>query len=162
VNATQRWQFFSARSTDDRLQCIRCVAPAVEDKSHLFWWCPFSQRLWRWLLHLYSLRAGSGWAPGLEHALLGESLPPALCYLQQWWELLRGSLLWQLWLHRNSLVFNSPDARLTQDYCRLPSMDLISCVYTSGIQQAPWSTAYCNRPEEHSSSAEHWSYQMLG
>jgi hypothetical protein len=36
ANATQRWRFFSARSTDTCLHCILCVVPAVEDEAHLF------------------------------------------------------------------------------------------------------------------------------
>jgi hypothetical protein len=57
ANAMQGWHLFSDHSINARLQCILCVSPAIEDEAHLFWHCPYSTRLWQWLIHLFHLRA---------------------------------------------------------------------------------------------------------
>jgi hypothetical protein len=114
ANATQRRHFPTLHYSDPQLQCPRCVAFASEDEEHLFWRCPYSQRLWQWLFYIFWLRARSDWVPDFNHAILGAALPCHLRLPQPWWELLRGSLIWRIWLQRNGVVFQTPAALTSQ------------------------------------------------
>jgi hypothetical protein len=60
------------------------------------------------------MRSGTAYEPGPEHVLLGNPLPRELLYLQHWWDLLRGSMLWNIWIHRNTVVFQNEYASTSQ------------------------------------------------
>ena len=109
-NATQRWRFPKVPNSDPRLACSLCLVNAVEDEQHIFWSCPYASKIWLWAIHILQLRSGSTWEPGIEHVLLGNVLPQDMRHLQHWWDLFRGSVLWNIWLHRNAVVFQTRDA----------------------------------------------------
>jgi hypothetical protein len=100
--------------TDPLTFCCLCIIQKPETEQHLFWDCDFAKRLWDWLAHIIQLRTGSLWRPQLHHALLGNKVPKELQRIQTWWELLRGSMIWFIWIHRNAQVFRAPTARQSQ------------------------------------------------
>jgi hypothetical protein len=114
ANATQRWRFPTVQRSDHRLHCALCVTNSIEDEFHLFWKCPYAARLWKWVFHLLSKLSSSDFKPGPEHVLLSNPLPRPLLHLQHWWDLLRRSMLWNIWLHRNALAFQTEHASLSQ------------------------------------------------
>jgi hypothetical protein len=114
ANATQRWRYPKVSQSDPLLQCALGIRPNVEDEQYLFWSCSYTQRLCSWINHLLFLQSHSHWVPLTEHALLGNILPRHICQWQHWWDLLRGSLLWHIWLHSNALIFQNSDASNTQ------------------------------------------------
>jgi hypothetical protein len=120
VNATQKWRKkleddpITTEEYDPDLHCVCCFNFCIEDECHLFWECHFSNKIWRWVFYIVSLRTGDPWTPGIHHALLGNPVPHHLKGIQHWWDLFRGSILWQLWLNRNARVFCSPDSTLLQ------------------------------------------------
>jgi hypothetical protein len=57
---------------------------------------------------------GSLWTPQVHHALLGNKVPRPLQEIQTWWELLRWSLIWFIWLHQNAQRFSTDRAIQTQ------------------------------------------------
>jgi hypothetical protein len=75
--------------SDPLLQCALCIRPSIEDEQHLFWSCPYAQRLWSWVSHLLLLQTHNNWNPSPEHALLGNNLPHHIRHWQHWWDLLR-------------------------------------------------------------------------
>jgi hypothetical protein len=48
-------------------------------------------------------------------------------FLQIWWDLFRGALLWNLWLHRNQRVFLTTDAQATQTTVAIWTWHQICC-----------------------------------
>jgi hypothetical protein len=67
-----------SKTIQDRpaLNCKNAMpAYTIEDDLHLFWLCPYAQRLWQWLYHLNHVQSATPWTQGTEHALLEEALP---------------------------------------------------------------------------------------
>jgi hypothetical protein len=67
-----------------------------------------------WVFAIFSLKSNSPWIPDFSHVVLGTVLPIRFKQLQHWWELARGITMWHIWLHRNSVIFENPEARHTQ------------------------------------------------
>jgi hypothetical protein len=114
INATQTWRLRNTPITDPEVQCILYITRCAETEQHLFWDCHFAQKLWIWLSHVVYLQTGSLWVPQLQHALLGNKVPRHLQEIQAWWELLRGSLIWYIWLYRNAQRFSTNRVAQTQ------------------------------------------------
>jgi hypothetical protein len=85
-----------------------------ETEQHLLWECSFARRIWAWATHVLQQRSGHPWSPRLDHALLGNRVPFHVTHVQHWWDLFRGTILWQIWTHRNAQRFQTADALNTR------------------------------------------------
>jgi hypothetical protein len=79
-------------------QCPRCQAP-VEDRSHLFFYCPSSAEVWRRL----SITPGTRTFPDIWSTPLPHQLPAAI------WSSVALTILWKIWDARNAKVFRAVD-----------------------------------------------------
>lgn len=66
--------------------------------------CGFGLDIYFWL------KSDSAWSLTGWHALIGECLPTQFVHLQRWWEFIRGSLILNLWIHWNVIVFATVEA----------------------------------------------------
>jgi hypothetical protein len=114
--------------TDPSMFCCLCITQKPETEHHLFWDCDFAKKLWAWLTHIIYLRTGSLWCPQLHHALLRNRVPRELQRIQTWWELLRGSMIWFIWVHQNALIFRAPTTS-TSRFWVLYTMSYIPCIF---------------------------------
>lgn len=104
--------------------CHVCDTGACESVLHRFWECPQAQKAWLWATHVLNkitltspASAWRGpWRPfHWKEALFSHRIPRRFRPIEQVWSLLRGVVMWTLWLSRNDVVFNGilwTDAKL--------------------------------------------------
>lgn len=91
--------------------CALCGDPQMETYNHLFWSCSVAGEIWRWY-HQLARRHNGTIFTSWQHALLGEysvmhtgSTCAKHVYPGQPWDLLRGFIIWFIWLERCNLRF---------------------------------------------------------
>jgi hypothetical protein len=67
-----------------------------------------------WLQAVVSTQSTSPFQLCIQQALLGDPLPRAFKKCQQWFGLLKGTLIWNVWIHQNQCVFEGSGACQTQ------------------------------------------------
>ncbi|KAG0596295.1 hypothetical protein M758_UG240800 [Ceratodon purpureus] len=104
--------------------CQCCSANVEESVVHCFCDCPSASRAWR--LAFSTMHQVANMPPGTrpwpsfswEHCLFGTALPLRFTDFQGTWALIRGTVIWTIWLCRNACVFNGhqwTDAHMHQD-----------------------------------------------
>lgn len=108
VIATNRWRFNKVPDPDVRKKCDRCSVCDSEDVNHCMWGCHKANLVWQWIARLSTCTAqdqSQQFFPSVTHALMGEPLPDSIAIPVRWWELLRLSAMWYVWLARNAETF---------------------------------------------------------
>ena len=91
-------------------QCVFCLPNTSESVKHKLWDCIQASRQWRWatfIMHeLCGVRMGNYDCFNWKQALFGERIPKRYDKIIKVWHLLRGIILWTIWIERNDKVFN--------------------------------------------------------
>ncbi|KAG0575769.1 hypothetical protein KC19_5G029800 [Ceratodon purpureus] len=101
--------------------CTCCSTGESETLIHCFFSCSAATRAWQ--IAWRALSSAVGIPPGRQHrpgptwdqCLLGTPLPGPFQQVENTWSLIRGAILWVIWIRRNACVFQNdpwPDAKL--------------------------------------------------
>ncbi|KAG0601729.1 hypothetical protein M758_11G135700 [Ceratodon purpureus] len=109
--AVNQWRNVAQAATSDR--CPSCTMDVPESLHHAFFECSAAQEAWVYASTIFFQHSGVSrpsmpWEPlTWDQCLMGTDLPARLRPRQTTWSLLRGSVLWLVWLRRNSGVFQN-------------------------------------------------------
>ena len=91
-------------------QCIFCLPNTSESVQHKLWDCIQTRRAWRWatfIMHeLCGVRNGNYDSFNWKQALFGERIRNKFGKNINIWHLLRGIMLWTIWIEHNNKLFN--------------------------------------------------------
>ena len=107
--AVNHWRRQTVPTLSDLCTC--CTQGEPETLIHAFYACPEAAAAWRFAATIFYRLYGipdspRPWTPmSWQQCLLGFELPGPIRHLQGMWSLLRGSVLWIIWIRRNTCVF---------------------------------------------------------
>ncbi|KAL3675237.1 hypothetical protein R1sor_025185 [Riccia sorocarpa] len=80
----------------------------VEDTLHAFWKCSQAANTWSRVAAFVASTNNQcrNWRPKCNQALLAVNLPKTLPIDGEWWETIRGAIIWAIWLARNAMCFS--------------------------------------------------------
>ncbi|KAG0605466.1 hypothetical protein M758_9G061800 [Ceratodon purpureus] len=119
--AVNQWRNRAFPTSSALCQC--CTAVVEESVIHCFYDCPSAARAWRLafsaLFQAATIPTGAPTWPAFtwRQCLFGTELPPRFQAVTSTWSLIRGAVIWTIWLCRNACVFNDhrwTDAHLHQ------------------------------------------------
>lgn len=106
--AVNQWR--QRASPDVDVRCEVCDLGAVESVLHRFWECPQAEDAWNFatrILNAVDNPSEAPWTrPRMKSAIFAARMPRKLYKIRRIWLLLRGIVLWSIWLARNDMVFN--------------------------------------------------------
>lgn len=108
VIATQKWRFLTRSAMEEITWCTRCRGGHQEDVEHYIWGCEKSRLCWEWGDYLLGSVCLSG--PGQvrltpAQIFISDPLPVAWGVQENFWQVLREILCWQVWKNRNEHCF---------------------------------------------------------